>query len=109
MLAGADQEPPFQLSTFPALSTAMQKVVVGQETDDRVPVLSMFSGPDHPDGTAAVTVMENIFVDVSTDELESVTSTVKLEVPATVGVPEILPGEDSDSPVGKEPELTVQV
>jgi hypothetical protein len=41
-------------------------------------------------------------------EAESVTLTVKLEVPAVVGVPEIVFPE-SVSPAGKEPEVIVQL
>ena len=43
-------------------------------------------------------------------ELASVTCTVKLLVPVTVGVPEITPvAEASDKPVGKAPVTTDQV
>ena len=43
-------------------------------------------------------------------ELASVTCTVKLVVPATVGVPEITPvPAASDKPVGREPTETDQV
>jgi hypothetical protein len=39
----------------------------------------------------------------------SATWTVKLEVPAVVGVPEITPAELSDNPAGRAPELIDQV
>jgi hypothetical protein len=39
----------------------------------------------------------------------SVTLAVKLNVPAVVGVPEIWPAEESVSPLGSAPALTVQV
>ena len=39
----------------------------------------------------------------------SVTLAVKLNVPAVVGVPEIWPAEESVSPPGSAPALTVQV
>ena len=39
----------------------------------------------------------------------SVTLTVKLEVPALVGVPEIAPLEVRFRPAGREPEATTQV
>ncbi len=43
-------------------------------------------------------------------EFASVTFAVKLYVPVAVGVPEINPVDDaSESPVGKEPELTDHV
>ena len=42
-------------------------------------------------------------------EPESVTLTVKPKAPATVGVPEIVPADDSVRPPGKAPELTFQL
>jgi hypothetical protein len=36
----------------------------------------------------------------------SATCTLKLEVPAEVGAPLIVPDELSDKPVGKDPEMT---
>jgi hypothetical protein len=41
--------------------------------------------------------------------LESVTCTVKLNVPAAPGVPEITPALLSDSPAGSEPALSAHV
>ncbi len=39
----------------------------------------------------------------------SVTRTVKLNVPAAVGVPVIAPALERDSPVGSDPTVTAQV
>ena len=41
--------------------------------------------------------------------VESVTFTVKLNEPDAVGVPEMVPPEDSVRPVGKAPELRLQL
>ena len=41
--------------------------------------------------------------------LPSVTLTVKPEVPVPLGVPEMAPEEDSDSPSGRLPEVSAQV
>ena len=49
----------------------------------------------------------NVFVVVA--ETLSVTRITKLNVPALVGVPEIIPALDSDSPPGSEPDERVQV
>ncbi|MCL4552196.1 MAG: hypothetical protein M1305_01375 [Candidatus Marsarchaeota archaeon] len=46
MLTGVDHDDPFQLSALPALSTAMQNVVVGQEIDSIGSVPSMLVGLD---------------------------------------------------------------
>ena len=46
---------------------------------------------------------------VAESEVESFTSTVKLEVPAVVGVPLRTPVELSDSPAGSVPAETLQV
>ena len=47
MLTGADQELPFQLMALLPASTAMQKVVVGQETESTPPPeLSMLTSLD---------------------------------------------------------------
>ena len=40
---------PFQLSALPAPSTAMQDVVVGQETELSELAASIFTGPDQAD------------------------------------------------------------
>jgi hypothetical protein len=40
--------------------------------------------------------------------VESVTFTVKVEEPAVVGVPEIVPVVESVKPAGKDPELMLQ-
>ena len=40
---------------------------------------------------------------------ESVAVTVKVEVPAAVGVPEITPAVDSDNPAGRLPVVTAHV
>ena len=61
-------------------------------------------------GLAALTVMLRFVVALSGVLSESSTSTVKLAVPAVVGVPEMTPVLDvSDSPAGKVPELTLHV
>jgi hypothetical protein len=41
--------------------------------------------------------------------VESVTLTVKVEDPAVVGVPEIVPLVERLNPAGKDPELMLQV
>jgi hypothetical protein len=48
-------------------------------------------------------------VAVSAGVWESVTWTVKLEVPAVVGVPEITPPELKESPAGSEPDASDQL
>ena len=52
------------------------------------------------------TVSENALVAVC--PALSVTCTVNDEVPEVVGVPVILPADDSDSPAGKVPEISDQ-
>ena len=47
--------------------------------------------------------MDRAFVAVSAGVWESVTRTVKFEVPAVVGVPEITPPELKESPAGRLP------
>jgi hypothetical protein len=46
---------------------------------------------------------------VAGGELESTTLSVKLNVPAAVGVPEMVPPEDSVRPAGRAPELMLQL
>ena len=59
--------------------------------------------------TAAVTVRVNAFVAVcAVGVVESVTLAVKLKEPEAVGVPEIVPAEDSARPAGSAPELMLQ-
>jgi hypothetical protein len=58
---------------------------------------------------AAVTVMESDLVTEAAGEEESVTCTVKVEVPAVVGVPEITPAELRLSPAGRDPDVRDQV
>ena len=53
--------------------------------------------------SAALMVMLSAWVLVCGGVLESVAETVKLEVPAAVGVPEIVPELLSASPAGKLP------
>jgi hypothetical protein len=53
--------------------------------------------------------MEVAHVAVCVGELSSITFTVKLELPALVGVPEIMPAPDSVSPAGRVPEATDQL
>jgi hypothetical protein len=53
--------------------------------------------------------MLKLAVAVEAEELESVTLTMKFEVPVAVGVPEIVPEAESVRPAGREPELIVQV
>ena len=48
-------------------------------------------------------VMDRAFVAVSAGAWASATCTVKLAVPAVVGVPLITPPEDKESPAGSEP------
>ncbi len=52
---------------------------------------------------AEATVMERALVEVAAVVAESVTFTVKLEVAAVVGVPEITPVVPRVSPVGRVP------
>ena len=57
-----------------------------------------------------LTTMDRAWSSVSGVPWESVTRTVKLEVLAVVGVPEIVPvDEPSDSPAGSDPEMTDHV
>jgi hypothetical protein len=59
---------------------------------------------------AAEIVMDRLAVAVSAGLLESVTSTVKLEVPVAVGVPAMIPLEALRlSPAGSDPEVSAQV
>ncbi len=44
---GGDQEDPFQDRALPALSTAMQNVVEGQDNEESPPALSIWVGEDH--------------------------------------------------------------
>ena len=55
---------------------------------------------------AAITVMDNAFVSLPA---LLVAFTVKLEVPAAVGVPEINPADESVKPVGRLPLCNVHV
>jgi hypothetical protein len=58
---------------------------------------------------AAETTMEKLAVAVlAVGVLESVTRTVKVDVPVVLGVPEITPADESESPVGSEPDATAQ-
>ena len=61
--------------------------------------------------TGVSMMMPKAFVAVcAVGEVESFTCTVKLDVPAVVGVPEITPVEAAKvSPTGSDPELIVQV
>lgn len=59
---------------------------------------------------AATTGMETVVVAVCTEELESITVTPKLKLPADVGVPEIAPeAADKLRPAGSWPEDKLQV
>jgi hypothetical protein len=59
---------------------------------------------------AAVIVMESAWSSVSGVPWESVTLTVKLDVPVAEGVPEIVPVElPRDNPAGSEPLITDQL
>jgi hypothetical protein len=62
-------------------------------------------------GTAvALTVSVNVFVVVcAVGVVESVTFAVKLNVPAAIGVPEIVPVPDSVTPAGSAPEAMLQL
>ena len=53
-------------------------------------------------------VMDKVAVAEAGVEPESVTATTKEELPATVGVPEIVPVGDSDRPAGSVPLETLQ-
>ena len=56
------------------------------------------------------TVINKLAVAVLAGLLESVTSTVKLEVPVAVGVPAMIPLEALRlSPAGSDPEVSAQV
>jgi hypothetical protein len=61
-------------------------------------------------GAAAVAVViESDLVAETAGDDESVAMTVKLEVPAVVGVPEMTPDELRERPAGSVPEERVQV
>jgi hypothetical protein len=75
-----------------------------------------YATPIWPFGTLVVVItrsggitIDRAFVAVSAGACESVTLTVKLEVPAVVGVPEITPPELKESPAGRLPELSDQL
>jgi hypothetical protein len=53
--------------------------------------------------------MEMLRLAVFVSPSESVTFTVKSEVPVAVGVPLIAPAADNVNPLGREPEVVVQV
>ena len=53
-------------------------------------------------------VMLKLAVALVAGEPESVTFTVKLEEPVAVGVPEIVPPEESVKPAGNDPEEMLQ-
>jgi hypothetical protein len=63
-----------------------------------------------PGATELLMIMVKLVVAVSGVLSESFASTVKSELPAVVGVPEIMPeAEPSESPTGRLPVLTLQV
>ena len=47
MLAGADQDEPFQVSALPPTSTAAQNEGLGHETEVKLPLGSMLNGANH--------------------------------------------------------------
>jgi hypothetical protein len=55
------------------------------------------------------TVIDSCCVAVCAGDPLSDTDTVKLELPAAVGVPEITPALDRDSPAGRLPDVTDHV
>ena len=57
----------------------------------------------------ALIVMLRVAVAILAGVEESVTVTVKLEVPAAVGVPEITPAPLNVRPAGSVPDVTAQV
>jgi hypothetical protein len=58
---------------------------------------------------AAVTTIENVTVLLWVFDAESVTVTLKLKVPLTLGVPEITPPLDNVSPEGRLPDETLHL
>jgi hypothetical protein len=92
---------PFTITVFPFEETV---VPAGTEIDS--PLASVI---DCPGASAAeVTWMTNVFVTVATGLAESETITLKVFVPAVVGVPEITP-ELRVKPAGSVPLVTAQV
>jgi hypothetical protein len=59
--------------------------------------------------TVGTTAMLKLAVAVAGSLAESVTFTTKVEVPDTVGVPEITPALDNVNPVGKLPDARLHV
>jgi len=59
--------------------------------------------PSQPVPVAQVTEMDNAFVALCCGELLSTTLTVKLDIPAVVGVPLIIPEVVRLSPIGRLP------
>src|ERR1700733_2210391 len=62
-----------------------------------------------PPPAAGSTVRVSCWVAVCAGLPESVACTVNVEVPAVVGVPEMVPSLASDSPAGSDPEVTDQL
>jgi len=106
---GVDQLVPFQVSALPESSTAAQKVLEGHETEERPPCSgSIRVGVDQVSaGACGLTTIESVLVAVAPEG--SVTATVKLDVLAVVGVPEMVPPEESERPPGSWPLLSDQV
>ena len=93
---------PFQMSVLPLPSVSMQKVDETHDTEVRSFVPSI-PAPEDQVGAEFATVIENVFVEVCAGELESDTSTVKVEIPEALGVPEIEPEDDAKlSPAGSD-------
>ena len=102
ILVGELQLVPFHSKAFPLKSTAMQKVDETHDTEVRSFVPSI-PAPEDQVGAEFATVIENVFVEVCGGELESDTSTVKVEIPEALGVPEIEPEDDAKlSPAGSD-------
>ncbi|MCL4552197.1 MAG: hypothetical protein M1305_01380 [Candidatus Marsarchaeota archaeon] len=104
IFVGELQLVPFHSKAFPLKSTAMQKVDETHDTEVRSFEPSISARKDQV-GAEFDTVIENVLVEVCAGELESDTSTVKVELPEALGVPEIEPEDDAKlSPAGSEPE-----
>jgi hypothetical protein len=77
-------------------------IPVPTSAEDEVSTVELAAG-------APTTVKEKEAIAVAGVLSESATCTAKVETPAAVGVPDITPVGESDSPGGKAPEATLQV
>ncbi len=85
---------------LPPLATRVAEYATSTIPEASEPVVTVSAG-----GVAESMVMERFAVAVLVDE--SVTLAVKGKLPDAVGVPEMDPAEERDSPPGSDPEETV--